>query len=156
AMVVAAEPDALAAVLVAPELDRGLVPLPDGGDLFDDGAVAPRHRERTRDFARLTLHVPHADTRLQGLRGAIRPARAPRLRDPRGRARLRQRRGQRSLPPLARHGRPRSLLVRLAGGGRRPHEAHTDWNERRHAVIPLSPGDRGPGHGDRGAPGAGP
>src|SRR2546428_9361631 len=119
AMVVAAEPDALAAVLVAQELDRGLVPLPDGGDLFDDGAFAPRHRERTRNFARLTLHVPHADTRLQSLRGAVRPARAPRLRDPRRRARLRQRRRQRSLPPLARPGRPRPLLVRLPRGRRR-------------------------------------
>src|SRR5919204_1972380 len=63
-------------------------------------------------------------------------------------ARLRQRRRERPLPPLARHRRPRAVLVRLAGRARCVDEEDPYGDERRDADVPLSPGDRRAGVGD--------
>src|SRR5712691_4402058 len=51
AMVVLAEADRFAAIVVAQQLDRRLAPLADGGGLFDDLPPAPGHREGSRKLA---------------------------------------------------------------------------------------------------------
>ena len=61
--------------------------------------------------------------------------------------RLRLDRGQRSLPALAPHRRPRAVLVRLAGGARRADHARHARHQRRDADVPLPPGDRRAGDG---------
>ena len=91
--------------------------------------------------------VRHVDTRLESVRGAVRARRPPPLRRPRRGAGLRQRRGERSLPPVARHRRARAVLVGLARRARREDVARADGDERRDTDVPLSPRHRGAGRG---------
>src|SRR5881397_699075 len=100
--------------------------------------------------------LAHVDTRLEGLGGAVRADRAAPLRHPRRGARLRQRGRERSLPSLARHRRPRAVLVVLARRAGCEDLAGPDGNERRDAYLPLPPGHRGAGRGDHGADVPGP
>ena len=61
--------------------------------------------------------------------------------------RVRQRGGQRPLSALEPHRRPRAALVHLAGGARPAHLQRQAGHQRRHADVPLPPGDHRPDDG---------
>src|SRR5207249_10867604 len=98
----------------------GLAPFPDRRRLLDDLATPPRHGERARQPTRRSLHSLSVSARLESVGGTVRPQDAPRLRRARRAARLRQRRGERSLPPLARLRRARAVPVPVARRGDPP------------------------------------
>src|SRR6266498_3691062 len=103
------------------------------------GIVNGRGTSRGFAMAPLLGCASHVDTRVESVGGAVRAFGSPPLRRPGRGARLRQRRRERPLPPLARPRRARAVLLVLARRARREDVARADGDERGDADLPLSP-----------------